>query len=168
MLNTRTVVEDAKVAVAETVKKYLASREVGYQLVQHPQSQSSREAAAAAHVPDDHIAKAVILKNERGFLMAVIPGNHWIKLHAVQQELGRTLELATEAEISGLFKDCQVGAIPPLGPAYALETILDAELTLRVTVYFESGDHQQLVQVDGADFQRLLRGARHGYFSHPG
>jgi Ala-tRNA(Pro) deacylase len=158
--------EQAKVAMAETVKNYLASQAVGYQLVPHPHSQSSRETAAAAHVPDDHIAKAVILKDERGFLMAVIPGNHWIKLHAVQQELGRMLGLATEAEISGLFKDCQVGAIPPLGSAYALETLLDEELSTRVTVYFESGDHEHLVQVSGEDFRHLLRGARHGYFSH--
>ena len=155
-------------AMAETVKRYLATQAVKYQLVQHPRSRSSRETAATAHVPDDHIAKAVILKDEQGFLMVVIPGNHWIKLHALQQELDRPVEMAAEAEIDTLFTDCQVGAIPPLGPAYALETLLDKELSTRVTVYFESGDHEHLVQVSGEDFRRLLQGARHGYFSHPG
>jgi Ala-tRNA(Pro) deacylase len=152
--------------VARTVKMYLESQEVEYQLVAHPRSFSSKETAAAAHIPEDHIAKAVILKDELGFLMAVIPASNWIKLHALQEELDRTLELATESEVDGLLKDCQPGAVPPLGPAYELETILDEALTTLAQVCFEAGDHEHLVRVSGEDFRRLLGGARHAYISH--
>ena len=154
-------------AVAETIKLYLESQEVVYRLVRHSRSQSSRETAVAAHVPEDHIAKAVVLKDEQGFLLAVIPGNHWIRLYALQEELNRVVELASEAEIESLFPDCQPGAIPPLGPAYDLETLLDEALTTLAKVYFEGGDHESLVEVAGEDFRRLLGGSRHGYFSHP-
>jgi Ala-tRNA(Pro) deacylase len=153
-------------AMAETVRMYLESQEVEYQLVAHPRSYSSRATAVAAHVPDDHIAKAVILKDEQGFIMTVIPASHWVKLHALQEELDRSLELATETEIDRLFKDCHPGAIPPLGPAYDMETVLDEALTSLAHVYFEAGDHEHLVRLSGEDFRRLLSGVRHGYFSH--
>lgn len=33
-------------------------------------------------------------------------------------------------------------------------------------IYFEAGDHERLVHTTGDDFQRLLGGVRHGYYSH--
>ena len=152
--------------IAEKVEQCLALEGVNYQLVRHPKSYSSRETAQAAHVREDHIAKAVILKDEHGFVMAVIPASSWLRLHALEHELNRKLEFATEKEIDALFADCQPGAIPPLGPAYGLETVLDEELTSLGDVYLEAGDHEHLVQVNGMSFRTLLSGSRHGHISH--
>jgi Ala-tRNA(Pro) deacylase len=33
-------------------------------------------------------------------------------------------------------------------------------------VFFEAGDHKHLVHVTGEAFHLLLKGARHGFFSH--
>ncbi|MFT6924681.1 MAG: Ala-tRNA(Pro) deacylase [Psychromonas sp.] len=98
--------------------------------------------------------------------MVVIPGHHWLKLKAVKEELGREFELAQETEINKLFSDCQSGAIPPLGPAYKLQTLMDQRLLTLVNVYFDVGDHEHLVHLDGKAFHALLKGVRHGYFSH--
>ena len=45
---------------------------------------SSHDTAKAAHVADDHIAKAVIVRDEQGYAMVVIPASHWLKLEALQ------------------------------------------------------------------------------------
>lgn len=155
------------VSIPVIVKNYLQSQGVDYQLVTHPRSRSTRETAETAHIPEDHMAKAVILKDKQGFLMAVIPGNGWVKLHALQHDLNRDMELAPESQVDNLFKDCRPGAIPPLGPAYNLETVLDEALIPLATVHFEAGDHRHLLRVSGEDFQKLLSGVRRGYFSHP-
>lgn len=153
-------------SMAETIKSYMSEHQINYELVPHPKTYTSRDSAEAAHVPDDHIAKAVILKDAKGYAMAVIPGSHWLKLQAMREEVDRELELAEEAEIDKLFSDCQSGAIPPLGPAYELETFEDQRLLMLANVFFEAGDHKHLVHVDGESFRTLLKGARHGYFSH--
>ncbi len=155
-------------AMAQTVRIYLQARGVGYELIAHPATGSSRETASAAHVPDDHVAKAVILADGEGHLMAVVPGSAWVRIQALEEELGRPLALAPEAEVAALLPDCSPGAIPPLGPAYGLPTVLDEALTTLARVYFEAGDHRHLVVVAGEDFRELLAGARHGFFSHPG
>lgn len=153
-------------ALAQTIQSCLSTHHVQFELVPHHKTASSHETALAAHVLDDHLAKAVIVRDAKGYAMVVIPGSDWLKLKALQEETGRQFELANEAEVINLFNDCQAGAIPPLGPAYGLETFVDERLTTLANVFFEAGDHEHLVHVDAEGFHKLLKGVRHGHFSH--
>jgi len=153
-------------AVAETVQRFLEQHAVDYELVPHPHTGSSHETAVAAHVSDDHLAKAVMVEDMAGHAMVVVPGGHWVEVEHLRKELKRDLHLSTEEEFVKLFSDCEPGAVPPLGPAYGIETFLDEALTSLANVYFEAGDHEQLVHTSGEDFQKLLAGVRHGYYSH--
>jgi Ala-tRNA(Pro) deacylase len=153
-------------AVAETVQRFLEQLSVDYDLVAHPHTGSSHETAEAAHVSEDHIAKAVIVKDAVGYAMVVVPASNWVEVEHLRKELNRDFHLATENELARLFGDCEAGAVPPLGPAYGVETFLDQALTSLANVYFEAGDHEQLVHTAGDDFRALLGGVRHGYYSH--
>jgi len=108
----------------------------------------------------------VVVKDASDYAIVVIPASNWLKMDSLRRELNRDLHLATEDEIAELFDDCELGAVPPLGPAYGIETLLDESLTSLADVYFEAGDHVQLVHLSGEDFQALLSGARRGYYSH--
>jgi len=151
--------------IAANVKRYLDERGINFDLFKHYQTGSSHESAEAAHIDEGHIAKAVILKDSQGAVMVVVPGNAWVSLSAVQRELGRELVLADEDEAAGFFPDCDLGAVPPLGPLYGLETLLDEALVSLAFHYFESGDHQTLLRVKGDDFLSLLTGVRRGHFT---
>jgi Ala-tRNA(Pro) deacylase len=153
-------------SVAETVQRFLVRHAVDYDLVPHPHTGSSHETAEASHIREDHIAKAVVVKDADGYAMVVIPASNWVEMDHLRKELNRDFHLATEDEIATLFNDCDVGAVPPLGPAYGIETYLDQELKSLANIYFEAGDHEELVHTCGDDFQTLLSGVRHGYFSH--
>ena len=153
-------------AIAETVQRFLEQHSVEYDLISHPHSGSSHETAEAAHVSEDHIAKAVIVKDMAGYAMVVVPASNWVDVEHLRKELNRDLHLATEEELAKLFSDCEAGAVPPLGPAYGVETFLDQALTSLANIYFEAGDHEQLVHMAGDDFRTLLGGVRHGYYSH--
>ncbi len=152
--------------ISVTQERYLVERKMEYDLMLHPHTGSSHETAEAAHVPEDHVAKAVLLKDSKGYLVVVVPASNWLKMDYLREQLHRNLQLASEEEISALFSDCDPGAVPPLGPAYGLETLLDESLVSLADVYFEAGDHEQLIHLRGEDFQNLLAGARRGYFSH--
>ena len=152
--------------ISATIERYLIQHRVDYELIPHPTTYSSHDTAKAAHIADDHIAKAVIVKDAQGYAMVVIPASHWLKLEALQQEADRDFVLAAESDATKLFPDCAPGAIPPLGPAYDLETFMDERLTSLANVYFEAGDHEDLVHVNGDAFHTLLKGVRHGHFSH--
>lgn len=153
-------------SIAESIKSCLSAHHIDYKLVRHPKTYTCRDAARAAHVPEDHIAKAVIVENTKGYAMVVIPGSGWLKLRALREEADRVYILADESEIEKMFADCKPGAIPPLGPVYGLETFVDEQLTTLANVYFEAGDHENLVHINGEAFHALLKGVRHGHYSH--
>jgi len=153
-------------AIADTVKNFLAEKSVNYDLVAHPHTGSSHETAEASHVREDHIAKAVMVKDASGYAMLVVPASNYVEMKHVRKELDRELKLVAEDELAKLFADCETGAIPPLGPAYNIESYLDEALNMLANVYFEAGDHEHLVHISGDGFKHLLSGIRHGHFSH--
>ena len=150
-------------SIALTVKQFMADRGVSYGVVTHSRTEDAMRTAAAAHVSGEFLAKAVVLKDERGYLMAVMPATYKVRMGPIHELTGRNhLELVVEDELVGLFKDCERGAVPAVPAAYGLDAVWDDSLANAETVYFEGGDHRSLVQVTGGDFRRLLGTAEHG------
>ena len=153
-------------AISQTVQHFMVERSVDHDLMQHNLTGSSHETAMSARIPEDHLAKAVVVKDKKGYAMIVVPANNWVEMKHLRKELNRDFHLATEDEIARLFSDCDAGAVPPIGPAYDMETFVDESLFSLSSVYFESGDHQELVHILGKGFQELMSGVRHGHYSH--
>jgi Ala-tRNA(Pro) deacylase len=154
-------------SIARTVKGFLESHQLNYEILQHPHTSTSTETADAAYIWQDQLAKSVLLEDEQGYVMAVLPASHRVDLAALRRTLGRNLRLAEETEFAELFSDCEVGAIPPLGDAYGIQVVYDDYLTRLGSVYFEGGDHEDLVYMGGDDFMQLLEGALHCAFGEP-
>lgn len=153
--------------IASTVREYLDEAGVDYELVHHPYAPNSRRAADAAQVPPDQLAKPVMLGDGRGYLMAVVPASRRVAMRALERKLGRRLSLATERELQDLFSDCQRGAVPALGQAYGIEVVWDDCLASCSDVYFEAGDHTDLVHLSGREFTFLMGRKPHGRISQP-
>lgn len=152
--------------VPTSVESYLVRQSVRYDVIPHVHTSDSSHTAQAARVPGDSLAKSVLLEDGGGYLMAVIPSTHRVDLGAVRRYFKREVGLATERELGGLFGDCEPGAVPPLGQAFGIDTIVDETLLAREDIYFESGDHCGVVHVTGRDFQKLMVDAPRGRFSH--
>ncbi|UCH52250.1 MAG: YbaK/EbsC family protein [Pseudomonadota bacterium] len=152
--------------IAKTVEQLLQQRVVPYAVVPHPHAETSRDSAKSAHIPPERLAKAVVLADAKGFVMAVVPADRHVGVDRLSQRLGRQLKLVDESRIAPIFKDCDVGAIPPLGMAYGMETVVDDSLVGQPEIYFEAGDHEDLVCVSGEQFLALLKEAQHVAFSH--
>lgn len=151
-------------SIAITLKNYLEQTGVEYELVPHPYSRNSIETAEQAHIPPEKLAKSVILEDEGGYLMAVCPATCKIKLGDLYHETNRKLQFANEAELADMLGDCVLGAVPPVGDLYDIDVIVDTELFMQPDVYFEAGDHEDLIHVSAEGFQQLMRNAEHASF----
>ncbi len=153
--------------IATRLKWYLDAHGICYEVVHHEHVETSLESAHAAHVPGGRVAKCVLLEDERGYLLAILPASCRLELARVRKQLQRRLEFASEAELGLLFGDCELGAVPPLGAAYGIPTLIDDSLLRMPDVYFEAGDHEDLVHLSGSAFRALLANAQHGRISQP-
>jgi len=149
-------------AIAITLKQYLDGSGVPYQLQHHDYASSSQRTAEAAHIPGRQLAKPVIFKDAEGFVMAVIPADRQVDLQRLREQLHRSVDLAHESGFSPLFKDCALGAVPPVGQAYGMPVVWDDSLEACGDVFFEAGDHTELVRVSGRAFGKLMGDCAHG------
>ena len=154
-------------AIAITLQEYLDKSGIDYDVLPHTHTETSLDTAQTTHIPPEQFAKSVILEDEDGYLMAVIPASHHIELGQLSRQLERRLGLATEDELAGLFHDCDLGAIPPIGEAYHMDVVMDGSLEKCPDIYFEAGDHTDLVHVRGPAFLQLMQHAHHGHFCRP-
>jgi Ala-tRNA(Pro) deacylase len=154
--------------IAASVERHLNEMGVKYDVVAHDHTPASTYSAQAAHVPGEQLAKSVMLEDDHGYVMAVLPSTRKVDLGVLHHRLGRELGLATERDLARLFADCEPGAIPPLGDLYGIDVIVDKSLVGKRDVYFESGDHCGLVHVSGTDFLKLMGDAPRDAISHEG
>lgn len=154
-------------AIAKQVQDYLRQQEVKFRTLAHPISGSSMESAEKAHVTGDALAKGIVVKDEKDYLLVVLPADYHVDLTLLEQLLKQRVQMAVEDELSRLFPDCEPGAVPPLGQVYGIRTIWDpgSSLGRQDKVYFEAGDHRHLVQVSGQQFHELMATAQRGVFS---
>jgi Ala-tRNA(Pro) deacylase len=151
--------------IATRLRWYLDQCGLPYEVLPHPRSASSLQTAREAHVRPEKLVKPVLLEDERGYVMAVVPATTRVDLASLSAQLHRELALASEAEIEALFADCASGAMPALGAPYRIPTVYEDSLAALRDVYFEAGDHEDLVHMRAVDFLELLSGALHGHFT---
>jgi Ala-tRNA(Pro) deacylase len=156
---------EAVMAIPSRLSSYLDQHGVRYEVCAHGHSRSSAHSARAAHIRPHELAKSVIVEDDDGCLMVVLPADCRIRLGELSRLLGRReLRLADEARIAGLFADCDLGAVPAAGMAWGLETVVADELESSPTVYIEGGDHERLLRLTHEQFHALMQTARHGRF----
>lgn len=152
--------------IARNLESFLAQKNIAYDIVEHPRTGSSTQTAQTAHVSGKRLAKAVVLEDDEGFLLAVVPSSHHVELGMLGKQMQRRLRLASEAQLPSMFGDCELGAVPPVGDPYGLKTVIEEDLAEQSDVYFEAGDHEKLIHVTHDEFQRLMAGAEVRHFSH--
>ena len=140
------------------VKEYLDSQKVPYTHNVHRTAYTAQEVAAEEHVPGKMVAKTVILKAGNTYSMAVIPASARLDLEALRVIIGdKEARLASEIEFTGLFADCDVGAMPPFGNLYGIPVYVDRALTRDEEIAFNAGTHQDTIHMKYLDFARLVQ-----------
>ncbi len=143
-------------AIPNTIIDFVTQKGVEFSVLAHQPTETSLESAHAAHVSAKRVAKGVLLRTDTGYLLAVLPASHELMLDRVEHYTNLPVSLAAEESLGNIFTDCSPGAVPALAPAYGLRSIVDLTLAYATEVYFEAGDHKELLHVAGEDYRKLI------------
>lgn len=149
------------------LERYLERLNLPYDLIEHPPSDTLEAAAEAVGIPLSQLARAVILTDHRGLVMAVLPGDHLLDFKALERVLKRKLRPATAQEIGHHLKGAEPGLVPPLSEPFGLDAMVDERLAAQDWIYFESGGRNELARLVGEDFQLAHATSRWGLISRP-
>lgn len=137
--------------------KYLNDNKVQYQIIAHDPAYTAHDVARASHVPDYELAKAIIVRADGGFWMAVLRADQSIDQTLLRKALAATeLHFAREEDLSFLFPDCQTGAMPPFGNLYGVPVVVDVALSEDKEIVFNACTHTRAFRMKYADYERLV------------
>src|SRR5260221_5217530 len=100
--------------LAPTLQKHL-DQNVTYEVITHDPTMSSTRTAQACHVSGDRLAKAIVLRRDGGYMLAVLPRCPLIRLPEMPQHIGDDVALADQSEIKRLFPDCALRSGAAIG-----------------------------------------------------
>jgi Ala-tRNA(Pro) deacylase len=152
-------------SIPSRLSSYLDDHGARYGACVHELSRTSAQTARAARVPLHQLAKPVIVEDDAGCVMVVLPADRSVKLLPLSRLLGRQhLRLSDKSRVESLFADCEHGAVPALGMVCGIETVVDDEFESNAVVYLEGGDRVRLLRMSHDQFHTLMAAARHGHF----
>jgi len=143
--------------LSERIRTFLDSHNTPYSVTTHPSVFTARQVALAEHLPARTVAKTVMIFGDGEYHMIVVPASRLVDLQEACPMIGLThLRLASEEELAQVFPDCEVGAMPPLGPVYGFAVYLDGSLAAEEEIAFNAGNHRDVIHMKTADFRKLV------------
>lgn len=137
--------------------EYLDEHHIRYVSMKHSPAFTAQELAAVTHIPGREVAKTVVVKLDGILALVVLPAPEMVRLNHLKAETGVSqVALASEAEFKDRFPDCEVGAMPPFGNLYDLETFVGESLIRDEEIAFNAGTHTDLIRMSFADYQDLV------------
>lgn len=144
-------------SILKRLKDYLDREKVPYAVLPHREAYTASDLAQTLHVSGKELAKVVMVKVGERFVMAVLPANWKVDLKRLSDSFQTPhVRLATEEEFTGLFPDCELGAMPPFGNLYGLEVYVDQALTVDEEIVFQAGTRYEAVKLRYQDFANLV------------
>ncbi len=106
------------------------------------------------------MAKVVMGHADTQVVMLVLPASSRIDFQKLKGALGgQAVRLAQEEEFSGLFPDCDTGAMPPFGNLYHVPVYVDRALTDDLEIVFQAGSHSDTIKIAYKDYLQLAQPA---------
>ena len=135
---------------------WLASREIDYELHEHPETFTARETARVEHVDPSEFAKtlAVVADDGRQALLVLRASDQLDLARAARALDAKKIRLLLEDEMELLDPISEIGTTPPVGVLMDIPTIADHAIAQDREITFNAGGHRYCVHVERARWQR--------------
>jgi Ala-tRNA(Pro) deacylase len=139
------------------LREFLDSHHIRYFVISHSPAYTAQCIAASAHVSGKELVKTVMVAIDGKMAMVLLHASRHLDFDLLRELCGKhDVALAEEQEFSGLFPECEIGAMPPFGNLYGMEVYADDELEESVDIVFNAGVHTELLRLSWFDYRKLV------------
>ena len=143
---------------AKIIKEFLDQNNIKYLSIKHSRAFTAQEIAASAHIHGKRIAKTVILKVDGKLVFTVLPATYKVDFEMLKEAMGaKNVRLANEQEFKDKCPGCEVGAMPPMGNLFKIQTYVAASLVEDEEIAFNAGTHTELIKMNYNDYEKLVK-----------
>jgi Ala-tRNA(Pro) deacylase len=143
-------------AIPQRIRDFLDSQDVQYETLHHSQAFTGQEIAHSLHVSGKKCVKAVAVAGDENTAIAVLPAPRRLNVEGLRAAMQvNRLELLQEAELAGLFPDCEPGAVPAFGNLYGVDVWVDRTVADAEEIVLCAGTHEDCIRMRYSDFAKL-------------
>lgn len=154
-------------AIPQRIRDYLDSQNVPYETLHHSQAFTAQEVAHSLHVSGKKCVKVVAARGDKKPVLVVMPASFRLNFQELKSALkAKEAAMLEESELVGLFPDCDLGAVPPLGNLYGIDVWVDRAVASTERILFCAGTHEDCIRMRYSDFAKLTLPLL-GHFSEP-
>lgn len=173
--------------IPSKIIKFLDKNKIKYEKIPHRTVYTAYDKAATLKVKPNIIGKTLILKIDGDLAIVLIPGNKNLDKNkfsafvrnyggssvALKSEGGKKLakakkvDFVSEKVIKNKFKGVKIGAIPPFGNLWKLQTFIDRTLTNQPKIIVSGGDYGCSIKINPAVLKKTTLDLVAGSFSKP-
>lgn len=135
----------------------LETNNIHYQLRDHLPKQPVNTAPAPGV-----IVKSLLLKDSKGSVQVLLPWNHILDLDMVSNSFGRNLKAIDAEEMRSTLEHAGLTAVPAIPQWEEHTTLVEKSLLDYTTLWLETGDHEQMLEVTRDDFCAMIKAAHIG------
>lgn len=129
---------------------------VRYSVDEHPETNTAIGLAVAEEVSGHQVIKPVVVEADGTLVMCALPADRRLDMSVLRAVLGTgRIRLINEDELSDVCMDCELGAEPPVGRLFGMETLMDESLLPEQMVIFQAGTHHTAVRMSVDEFRRI-------------
>lgn len=149
-------------AISKKIIKYLDDNKYKYEVIQHRTTYTAWDTAQTEHVKPQEVAKSLVLKADKDWIVAVIPSNKNLDkkklLKVINTERKKKKEKSVKkiefAKEPWMKKNVggKVGATPPFSGILKTDIYIDKSLLNSIKVYLGSGEYDASIRVSAKEY----------------
>ncbi len=139
------------------LKKLLDTKQINYSLTMYNNDTFEANSFRDHHLRNSNAARSVLLEDQQGRILALLPANCILDLHRLRQLLGRHLVAVSPAEVETLMSSKGLDVIPAIPNINGLETVIDEQLVnAKTPILLDSGKAPHLLEIDHNALESLM------------
>jgi Ala-tRNA(Pro) deacylase len=127
-----------------------------YRTFHHEPVRTSEEAARVRGTPLERGAKALLLKTDGAFVLAVLCASDKVRSSALRRHVGCKKMSFASAEDVAAVTGCEPGGVPPFGNLFGLRVVMDERLVGQEWIDFNAGERTRSIEMRSADFVAIV------------
>ncbi len=152
--------------VPKRLIKFLDKNKVNYEIIKHRTVYTAFDKAATLRVTPKIIGKTLLVKLDKNPALVLIPANKNLDKQKLKKiAKAKNIDFIKEAWMKKNLKGIKIGAIPPFGNLWKLQTFLDRGLTQNPKIIVNSGEYAFSIKIKAGDMKKLIPDLVMGNFS---
>ncbi len=145
--------------------KDLEQKKIEYEEFDIPEANTLEQLITGAGVDSASVARGVLLTDQQGVMLAILPSDCIINFSRISKKLKRDFKIVDSEMLAEVFTDCEKGTVPPVPDAYCIESICDKSMLEHKFIYMEAGKQGKLLRIGKKNWKRLLKTSKYIGFS---